>query len=82
MAKQGRSSLIDTGSSLICTTRAMGDFMHSTGGKIAGFALIGIGGADLILGNTSTPLPVVGQYLTQQIDLVLIGIGVVILVFF
>jgi hypothetical protein len=56
--------------------------MHSTGGKITGFLLIGIGGADLILGNTSTPLPLVGQYLTQQIDLVLIGIGVVILVFF
>jgi hypothetical protein len=52
------------------------------GGKIAGFTLIGVGGADLILGTTSTPLPIVGQYLTQQLDLVLIGVGVVILIFF
>ena len=47
--------------------------------KIAGVALIGIGGADLLLGTTSTPLPIIGDYLTQQMDIVLIGIGVVIL---
>jgi hypothetical protein len=56
--------------------------MKTTAGKIVAFSLIGIGGADLIVGTTSTPLPIIGQYLTQQLDLVLIGAGVVILVFF
>jgi hypothetical protein len=47
--------------------------------KIAGVALIGIGGADLLLGTTSTPLPIIGDYLTQQMDLVLIAAGAVLL---
>lgn len=47
--------------------------------KIAGVALIGIGGADLMLGTTSTPLPIVGEFLTQQLDLVLIAAGAVLL---
>lgn len=50
--------------------------------KIVAYSLIGLGGADLILGTTSTPLPIVGDYLTQQLDMVLIGIGVVLLVAF
>jgi hypothetical protein len=50
--------------------------------KIVAFSLIGIGGADLLLGNTSTPLPVLGEYLTQQLDLVLIATGVVLLIYF
>jgi hypothetical protein len=29
--------------------------------KIAGVLLVGVGGADLLLGNTSTPLPIVGD---------------------
>jgi hypothetical protein len=56
--------------------------MKTTGGKIAGFTLIGLGSADLILGTTGTPLPLIGEYLTQQLDFVLIGAGIVILVFF
>ena len=47
--------------------------------KIAGIALIGLGGADLLLGTTSTPLPIIGDYLTQQMDIVLIAAGAVIL---
>lgn len=47
--------------------------------KVAGVGLIALGGADLLLGNTSTPLPVVGQFLTQQLDLVLIAAGLVVL---
>jgi hypothetical protein len=50
--------------------------------KIIAFSLIGVGGADLMLGTTSTPLPIIGDYLTQQLDMVLIGIGVVLLVAF
>lgn len=49
--------------------------------KIIGVALVGIGGADLMLGNTSTPLPLVGEYLTQQLDLVLIAAGLVLLLY-
>jgi hypothetical protein len=56
--------------------------MKTLAGKIIGFSLIGVGGADLVLGTTETPLPVLGEHLTQQLDLVLIGAGVVILVFF
>jgi hypothetical protein len=47
--------------------------------KIIGVSLIGIGAADLLVGTTSTPLPVIGDYLTQQLDLVLIGAGLLIL---
>lgn len=51
-------------------------------GKIIGVALIGLAGADLVLGTTDTPLPVIGQYMTQQVDVVMIGLGIAILVFF
>jgi len=50
--------------------------------KIIAVSLIGIGGADLLLGTTSTPLPLLGDYLTQQLDLVLIAAGVTLLVMF
>jgi len=50
--------------------------------KIAGVAMIAVGGADLMLGNTSTPLPILGDYLTQQLDMVLIAGGLVLLFFF
>src|SRR5215471_1454551 len=50
--------------------------------KIAGVAMVAIGGADLMLGNTSTPLPILGDYLTQQLDMVLIAGGLVLLFFF
>jgi len=56
--------------------------LRSTAGKIIGFSLIGLGGADLLLGNTETPLPLVGQYLTQQLDAVMIGAGIIVLIFF
>lgn len=56
--------------------------MKTTAGKIVAFSLIGVGGADLIMGTTSTPLPILGEYLSQQLDLVLIGVGAIILVFF
>ena len=49
--------------------------------KIAGVSLIAIGGADLMLGNTSTPLPIIGDYLTQQLDMVLIAAGLVVLLY-
>jgi hypothetical protein len=44
---------------------------------ILGIVLIGIGAADLLLGNTDhTVLPdAIGDHLTQQSDLVLIGAG-------
>jgi hypothetical protein len=47
--------------------------------KIIGVGLIAVGGADLMLGTTSTPLPVIGEYLTQQLDMVLIAAGLVVL---
>ena len=47
--------------------------------KVAAYVLIGVGGADLLVGTTSTPLPIIGDYLTQQLDLVLIAAGVAIL---
>jgi hypothetical protein len=50
--------------------------------KIIAFSLIGVGVGDMILGTSSTPLPIIGDYLTQQTDLVLIAAGVVLLVFF
>lgn len=50
--------------------------------KIVAFSMIALGGADLVLGTTSTPLPIIGDYLTQQLDLVLIGAGVALLIFF
>jgi hypothetical protein len=48
--------------------------------KIVAYSLIGLGGADLILGTTQTPLPIIGDYLTQQLDIVLIGVGVALLI--
>lgn len=56
--------------------------MKSQPARIVAFSLIGLGGADLFLGTTGTPLPIVGEYLSQQMDLVMIGIGTIILVFF
>jgi len=50
--------------------------------KVVGVGLVAIGGADLMLGNTSTPLPVIGEYLTQQLDMVLIAGGLVLLIYF
>jgi hypothetical protein len=50
--------------------------------KAIAYSLIGIGGADLLIGTTSTPLPIIGDYLTQQLDLVLIGAGLVLLLVF
>ena len=47
--------------------------------KIAGVVLIGVGGADLMLGTTQTPLPIIGDYLTQQLDMVLIAAGLVLI---
>lgn len=49
--------------------------------KVAGVSLIALGGADLMLGNTTTPLPIVGDYLTQQLDMVLIAGGLVLLLY-
>jgi hypothetical protein len=39
---------------------------------IVGWAAIIIGGLDLLLGQSSTPLPVIGDYLTPPIDAVLL----------
>lgn len=50
--------------------------------KIAAFSLIGVGAADLLLGTTDHPLPVLGNYLSQQMDVLMIGVGAVILIFF
>ena len=50
--------------------------------KIIGVVLIGVGGADLMLGTTSTPLPIIGDYLTQQLDMVLIAAGAVLFFYF
>jgi hypothetical protein len=52
--------------------------------KAVAFSLIGLGGADLMLGNTDKQiLPAfVANELSQQADAVLIGLGIVILVFF
>ena len=43
---------------------------------IAGWAAIIIGSADLVLGQSGTPLPILGDYLTQQTDFILIFAGV------
>ena len=47
--------------------------------NIVGWSLIGIGVYDLVLGETSTPLPIIGQYLTQQLDAFLIAAGLALL---
>lgn len=45
--------------------------------KILSIALIALGTADLLLGDTNHPIPLVGDYLSQRTDLVLIGVGAV-----
>lgn len=49
--------------------------------KIIALLLLGVGGVDLLFGNTNTPvLPEsIGNHLTQQIDLLLIAVGVYLL---
>lgn len=49
--------------------------------KIIALLLVSVGGLDLLFGNTNTPvLPAsVGNVLTQQIDLLLIAVGVYLL---
>lgn len=51
--------------------------------KVFAVALIGIAGLDLLTGNSSKPvLPsFLGNMLSQNIDVVLIGIGVLVLIF-
>lgn len=51
--------------------------------KGVAFTLIGIAGYDLLEGtNPNAAIPVLGDYLTQTIDLVLIGVGAAILIWF
>ena len=51
--------------------------------KIAAFTLIGVAGYDLAFGtNPNAALPVLGDYLTQTIDVTMIAIGAVILIWF
>ena len=52
------------------------------GTKIAAAILIGLGGTDLVLGQSSTPLPVIGDYLTPTLDAVLIAGGLALWFFF
>ena len=49
--------------------------------KIVGIGLLAVGGADLLFGNTNTPIlpSAIANVLTQQIDLLLIGAGVLLL---
>lgn len=49
--------------------------------KVAGVALIGVGGLDMAFGNTNTPLlpAPLANVLTQQIDVILIIAGVILL---
>lgn len=56
------------------------DLAH-TAKKGAGIVLIGVGGLDLAFGNTNTPmLPApLANLLTQNVDVVLIGIGIILL---
>lgn len=51
-------------------------------GHIIAAILIGLGAADLVLGQSSTPIPVVGDYLTPTLDFVLIGGGLAVWVYF
>ena len=48
--------------------------------NIVAWSLMGIAGYDLLLGQSSTPLPVLGDYLTQQLDAVLLAAGILLLV--
>lgn len=49
--------------------------------KIIAFTLIGVGSADLLFGNTNTKIlpDALTNVLTQQLDLVLIGVGGILL---
>jgi len=47
--------------------------------SIVAWALIGIGTYDLVLGESSTPLPIIGDYLTQGLDAFLIAGGLALL---
>ena len=49
--------------------------------KIAAFAFIAVGGVDLLFGNTNQPIlpEFIANHLTQQVDAVLIGLGIVLL---
>lgn len=49
--------------------------------KIIALLLLGVGGLDLLFGNTNTQIlpDAVGNVLTQQIDLLLIAVGVYLL---
>lgn len=51
--------------------------------KIAGIALLAVGGLDLLFGNTNKPLlpSFIANYLNQQTDAVLIGAGILLLFF-
>lgn len=55
---------------------------HSNVSRLVGFGMVAVGTADLIMGTTQTPLPVLGDYLNQQIDALLIAGGVVLIMFF
>lgn len=47
--------------------------------NIVAWSLIGVALYDLILGQSSTPLPILGNYLTQQTDGMLIVTGAALL---
>lgn len=51
--------------------------------KYAAFALIAVGGVDLLFGNTNQPLlpDFIANKLTQQTDAFLIGTGILLLFF-
>jgi hypothetical protein len=51
--------------------------------KLLIYAVIAVAGLDLIFGNTNTPLlpAFLGNVLTQNIDVVLIALGVLTLIF-
>jgi hypothetical protein len=52
--------------------------------KIIAFGLIAIGGIDLLFGNTNQPMlpDFLANHLTQQVDGVLIGVGILLLFWF
>lgn len=58
--------------------------MNPTAKKVIAFSLLGLGGADLLFGNTGhAVLPdAIGNNLSQQTDAVLIALGTVLLLFF
>lgn len=46
-----------------------------------GVVVAGIGLYDLTFGRSGSPIPVIGQYLTQEYDVVLLVIGAVLIYF-